>query len=363
MKEENIKKRIEELRHNMKMEDLDSILIMKPENCQYYSGFTGSSAWLIISPGDAFIVTDGRYFEQVKKEAPLFKLGKAEKSGNEAMFKAMSGIVDKGVVGKFVGFEVSHVNVTLYNAFNERFASIKLIPADDVVSGFRDIKEFEEIELIQKAVETAEKGFKEIEDKIKEGITERKLAAELQYHIRLAGADKEAFDIIVAGGENSAMPHAKVSDRPLKEGDAVVIDWGAVIEGYHSDMTRTVFVGEPCEKIKEIYRVVYEAQQKVLDCIGPGMTTGEADAIARKSIEDAGYGDNFLHALGHGVGLAIHEKPFLKKDDNVSLEPGMVVTIEPGVYLPNVGGVRIEDLIVITEDGCDILTSIPKVKF
>lgn len=360
---ESIEKRLGKLCSKMKQENIDSVLITRGENRQYYSGFTGSNGWLVITGDSAFIITDGRYFEQVKREAPIFELVKAEQSYEKSTIEAMSVLVENHPVGKTMGYESSILSVAIYNELLKTLPKIEFTPFDNGIESTREIKEPPEIELIKKAVQIAQEGFRQVESKVKAGATERELSAELQYRMKLSGADKEAFDIIVAAGKNSALPHAKVSDYRLKEGDPVVIDWGAKVGGYHSDMTRTLFVGKPSDKMREIYNTVFEAQRKALDVIGPGMSSGEVDAVAREYISSAGYGDYFVHGLGHGVGLAIHERPTVKKDDKTILKPGMVATVEPGIYVPDVGGVRIEDMILITTDGKEILTSLPKMKY
>jgi len=360
---ESNKTRLEKLRSKMKEENVDSVLITRPENRRYYSGFTGSNGWLVITKDSALIITDGRYFEQVKHEAPIFTLFKAEQSYDKSTINAMSQLVENYPVGKTMGYESSILPVAIYNELLKALDEIEFTPFDGEIENAREIKDPYELELIKKAVHIAEEGFRQIEGKIKAGVTERELSAELQYRMKLAGAEKEAFDVIVAGGNNSALPHAKVSDYELNDGDPVVIDWGAKVGGYHSDMTRTLFIGEPSEKMREIYKTVFEAQKKALDAVKPGMSTGEVDAVARDYISSAGYGDYFVHGLGHGVGLAIHERPPVKKDDTTILQPGMVATVEPGIYVPGIGGVRIEDMVLITLDGKEILTSLPRIMY
>ncbi|MCD4784375.1 MAG: Xaa-Pro peptidase family protein [Candidatus Eremiobacteraeota bacterium] len=360
---ESIVTRLKKLRSKMQQENINSVLITGEKNRQYYSGFTGSNGWLVITGDSALVITDGRYFEQVGREAPLFTLVKAKQSYRKSIIDAMSEIVENHPVGKTMGYESSILSVAIYNELLKALPDIKFAPFDNEIESTREIKEPAEIEIIKKAIQIAQEGFKQIESKVKAGATEREISAELQYRMKLSGADKEAFDIIVAAGKNSALPHAKVSDCKLKEGDPVVIDWGAKVEGYHSDMTRTLFVGKPSDKMREIYNTVFEAQRKALDVIGPGMSSGEVDAVAREHISSAGYGDYFVHGLGHGVGLAIHERPSVKKDDKTILQPGMVATVEPGIYVPDLGGVRIEDMVLITPDGKEILTSLPIMKY
>lgn len=340
--------------------NVDSVFICGYENRRYYSGFTGSNGWLVITCDSLNIFTDGRYIEQVKQEAPLYTLILADQSYQKAMLEAFSCFITAHPVGKKMGFEMGTMTVSLYSDLLSRVNCFEFVAFDEEIRSPRDFKEPEEIEMIRRAVKIAEEGFNAVKTKFVSGSTERELAAELQYRMKLAGADNESFDTIIGSGENGAMPHAKISDRELRDGDAVVVDWGAIVDGYNSDMTRTLFAGKPEGKMKEVYEIVLKAQMKVLKNLKPGMKTGEADAIAREHIKAAGYGKEFGHGLGHGVGLAVHEMPSLKEGMQTVLEPGMVVTVEPGIYLPGIGGVRIEDLVVITKDGCEILTSLPK---
>ena len=358
--EKNYLSRIEKLRKSMKEKNVDSVFISSYENRRYYSGFTGSNGWLVITGNSLNIFTDGRYIEQVKHEAPLYTLVVSDQSYQKAMLEAFSSFASSHPLGKKIGFEMGMMSVSLYSELLGRVNNSEFVAFGEEIRSPRDYKDPVEIEMIRRAVKIAEEGFQAIEAKFISGATERELAAELQYRMKLAGADNESFDTIVGSGENGAMPHAKVSDRVLKEGDAIVVDWGAIADGYNSDMTRTLFVGKPEGKMKEVYEIVLEAQMKVLKNLKPGMKTGEADAIARDHIKAAGYGKEFGHGLGHGVGLAVHEMPSLKEGMETVLQPGMVVTVEPGIYLPGIGGVRIEDLVVITEDGCEVLTSLPK---
>ena len=358
----NFKSRIENLRASMNEKKVDAVFISSYENRRYYSGFTGSNGWLLITPDKSYIFTDGRYFEQVKKEAPLYELVKADQSFQKAMLVALEQLLADNPINGKLGFESHFMSVSLYGELLNalKMDNTDFYPFDEEIRGPRDVKDSDEIELLKNAVKVAEKGFLQIKDKFIPGMTERELASKLDYNMKLAGAEKESFDTIVGSGENGALPHAKISDRKLQEGDTVVVDWGAVVKGYHSDMSRTLFIGKPQGKMKEVYEIVLKAQLKVLENIKPGMTTGEADAIARDHIKAAGYGKEFGHGLGHGVGLAIHEMPSLKEGMDMVLKPGMAVTVEPGIYLPGVGGVRIEDLVIITEDGCDVLTSLSK---
>jgi Xaa-Pro aminopeptidase len=358
-------KKIEKLKSDIQNNDLDGVIIFSSQNRRYYSGFSGSNGWLLISPKHGqHIFTDGRYYEQALKESPHFKLNRLRSEDGKDIVTGFIRFMKEHFHTGRLGYEGNTLTVKQYQKLIAELPNILLEPTDDLISSLRVIKEPEEIEEIKKAVYQAETAFKQIEEKIKPGISERELGAELEYRMKLAGAKKTSFEPIVASGVNSSFPHARPSDKILVEGDPVTFDWGAETDkGYCSDMTRTLFIGKPDDTMLEVYRVVLDSQLAVLDKIGQGMTTGQADEIARKIITDAGYGEYFSHGLGHGLGIAVHEAPTVRNEDNTVLEPGMVVTVEPGIYIPGKGGVRIEDLVLITKDGCEVLTSLPKIHY
>jgi Xaa-Pro aminopeptidase len=364
MKETTLKK-IEKLKMELQNKGLDGVLIFHPDNRLYYSGFSGSNGCLLISlkHGEIFFA-DGRYYEQVQRESPHFKLNRLEvEDGKNVMLGFIRFMKKHNFNGK-LGYEADALTVKQYHKLISDLPDVIFEPADELLSSQRIIKDPEEVEEIRKAVFYAETAFKQIEDKIKPGVSEREIGAELEYLMKIAGAKSASFESIVASGVNSSFPHARPSGKIIREGEPITVDWGAKTDkGYCSDMTRTFFAGKPDDEMLEIYRVVFKAQQAVLDSIGPEMTTGQADEIARKIITDAGYGEYFSHGLGHGLGIAIHESPTVKFGDNTVLKPGMVVTVEPGIYIPQKGGVRIEDLVLITNDGCEILTNLPKIAY
>jgi Xaa-Pro aminopeptidase len=358
-------KKIEKLKMDLNERGLDGALIFQPENRRYYSGFSGSNAWLLISlKYGELIFTDGRYFEQAIRESPHFTLTRLESGDGKAIWPAFVRFMKQHHHGNKLAYEAESMTVEQYHKLQAELPGIMLEPADRIISSARILKEPDEIGEIRKAVSFAEIAFREIENKIKAGISERELGAELEYRMKLAGAKQSSFEPIIASGVNSSLPHARPSEKLLKEGEPITLDWGAKTDsGYCSDMTRTLFIGKPDEKMLKIYRVVLESQMTVLDRIKPGMTTGQTDEIARKIISDAGYGEYFSHGLGHGLGLAIHEAPTVRNGDETVLKPGMIVTVEPGIYIPGEGGVRIEDLVLITNDGKEILTSLPKIEY
>lgn len=347
--------RLAKLREVLTERELDAILITQSENRRYLSGFTGSAGVLLISQDQAIIATDFRYYEQVTKQVPNFQLAKVEAK----LVDILPEIVAK-VGAKKVGFESAHLAFDQHKELAEAAEGFELVLTKDIVEDLRAIKDEDELDRIRKAVALADEAFAHIVDFVHPGVTEREVAWELEAFMRTHGAEKVAFDLIVASGPNGAMPHATASEQKIKAGEPIVMDLGCIVEGYNSDMTRTICLSQPDEKFREVYDLVLSAQLAAEEAIRPGMTAKEADGIAREIIEEAGYGEQFGHGLGHGVGLAVHEKPTLGKISEDVLEPGMVFTIEPGIYIQGWGGVRIEDMVVLGEEGLEVLTRATK---
>ncbi len=339
---------------------VDGILITNLTNVSWASGFTGSAGMLAITADDAFIGTDFRYWEQAKSQSPDFEL---VQMGRTAEFVHIDGLVKMMGVDR-VGYEASNMTVAAYSDLNKKckdVESLKLIPLNSRLEPLRHAKTKAELDMIKKAAKITDAAMAAVNDLAKPGMTERALAWELEKHMRENGADGLAFDIIVAAGPNGAMAHHHPSDTKLKEGDTIIVDMGAMLNGYHSDLTRTFFLGNtPDETFKIVYDLVHTAQKNALNNMKAGMTGQEIDALAREVIEDAGHGDKFGHSLGHGVGLNIHEGPSLSSMYDKDINAGSVVSVEPGVYLPGWGGVRIEDLVVVTPDGPEFLSNCPK---
>lgn len=348
--------RVEKLKNLFAGNDIDGMMITKAENRRYITGFTGSAGIVVISENRNILITDFRYLEQAAAQAPNFEIYDLTKD-----ISVMVAEVVQELGIKKLGFETQGMNFFEYGQYASKLTGdLQLVPLDKFVEGLRIVKDEDEIALIKKAAEIADAAFEHIITFIKPGLKELDVALELEYFMKKQGSQKNAFDFIVASGPRSSLPHGKASERVIQAGEFVKMDYGAVYQGYHSDITRTVAVGQPTEKMLEIYGIVKKAQQAALDKIKAGMTTVEADAIARDIITDAGYGDNFGHGLGHGIGLEIHEGPRVSPKEEIVLQKNMVVTNEPGIYLPQWGGVRIEDDIVITEDGCRLLTNASK---
>jgi len=342
--------RLAKLRNKLQEKELDAVLVLGSANRRYLSGFTGSAGTLVISQDAAVLITDFRYTEQAAVQAPEFQVRQYE----DYLSTVKEVLEQHGC--RRVGFESDIVTYDQYTKWREKLDEIEWVPVPGLVEELRMIKSEEEIACIEQAAAIGDEAWAELLPRMRPGVTERELALELEFLLRRKGAEALAFDIILAGGPNGALPHAVPSHRPLQEGDLVVMDFGAKVNGYCSDMTRTVVIGKACQRTRTLYNIVLDAQLAAVAALKAGKTGKEVDAVARRIIADAGYGENFGHGLGHSVGLAIHEDPRLAPKGETVLQPGMVVTVEPGIYIPGFGGVRIEDLAVVTEDGCRILT-------
>jgi Xaa-Pro aminopeptidase len=333
--------------------DADALLVTSPSNVRYLTGFTGSNGQLIVTRDGGTFLTDGRYVEQSGHEVPDVSRSFYSGSFSPAFRRACS---DLGA--HRVAFESSHLT---YKAHQDLSGTgVSLVPVAGEVERLRLVKDDEERKCLDAAQAIADEAFEALIGALAEGIAEREAALALDVEMRRRDAEGVAFDTILAFGENAAEPHHRPTDRPLRRGDIVKMDFGCVVDGYHSDMTRTVAFGEPQPRIKEIYEVVRRAQQAGLEAVHPGVTGDEADKSAREVIDAAGFGDAFKHGLGHGVGLEIHEGPSLRAGSKDLLPEGTVVTVEPGIYLEGVGGVRIEDMVEVTADGRRVISGVTK---
>ena len=341
-----IKDRLQKLRQGLAEKEIDAIFISQPENRRYLSGFDGSSGYLLITPQNTILATDFRYLEQARIQAPDYEI-----------FPAIGGIVDwfPRLVAelnlKKLGFEAGHITFARYqqlsDILNKAQSQLRLIPVDGLVESLRAVKEPEEIELITKAAAISDAAIEYIENTIHTGMSEKEVAWEIEKYIREKGSETIPFDVIIASGPNSALPHTKPSSRTIQSGEPVVIDIGARVGGYSSDLSRTIYLGTPDDTFPKVYDTVLRAQLTAMATITEGMNGGQIDNLARVVIEQAGYGQAFGHALGHGIGLASHESPRLGPNSADKLTSGMVFTIEPGIYLVGWGGVRIEDVVVM----------------
>jgi Xaa-Pro aminopeptidase len=348
--------RLSNLRQQLDKQKLDALLVTNRENIRYLSGFTGSSGMLLVNDRQVFLLTDSRYTIQAQQEAPDTRL---ELGGN--LLEQLEQLLRNLKLSR-LGFEADHLTYNNYDKISHicRQKGLELVASQKLVADLRLIKEPEEINHIKQAVAIAETAFPKIIKQVKPGIQEKELALELEFATKHLGSGKPPFDIIVASGTRSAMPHGVASDKAISPGELIIFDFGASYKGYNSDITRTLLWGTPSPRQTELYEIVYAAQAEAIAGVKPGMSAAEVDKIARGVIEQAGYGEYFGHGTGHGVGLEIHEAPYINQKSQARLIPGMVFTIEPGVYLPETGGVRIEDMVLVTEDGCEVLTDLPK---
>ena len=328
------------------------MFVTRLPNVRYLTGFSGSNGQLLLSDKGFIFLTDGRYTSQAEREVE----GASRRTYSQDLPAAFAEAC-RDLGASRVGFEAAGVSFLTHQKLAGTGAAA-LVPVEDEVERLRWAKDTDEIALIERAQALTDEAFDRILPKLVEGITEREAALEIEWSLRQAGADGLAFESIVGFGENAAEPHHRPGGRELRRGDVVKMDFGAECVGYHSDMTRTVAFGEPAEELREVHRIVLAAQQVGREAIRAGVAAGEPDHRARDVIEEAGYGGRFTHSLGHGVGLEIHEGPALRAHSQEPLPAGAVVTVEPGVYLPGLGGVRIEDMVEVTEEGCrEISTS------
>ncbi|AHN22372.1 aminopeptidase P family protein [Lysinibacillus sphaericus] len=342
--------KLQKLRKILQEQNIDGILITNEYNRRYMTGFTGTAGVAIVSQNDAVFITDFRYTEQATAQIKDYRIVQHEATLLEEIATQVKAM---GI--KLLGFEKDSVSYGTYELY-KNVIQADLVPVSGLIEKIRLIKTAQEINIIKVACEIADHAFTHILDYIKPGKTELDVSNELEFFMRQQGATQSSFDTIVASGLRSALPHGVATNKVIEKGDFVTLDFGALYNGYISDITRTVAVGEPSEKLVEMYNTVLASQLLALEKVGPGLTGIQADAIARDYLTEKGYGEAFGHSLGHGIGLEVHEGPGLSKRSNTVLEPGMAVTIEPGVYVPGVGGVRIEDDILITESGNELLT-------
>ena len=347
--------RIQKLRSQFDRLEIDAFLVTFQPHLRYLSRFSGSAGVGLITKKSAYFITDGRYIQQVKLEVKNWKI-----------FISKDGILEEFHrqdllrPGSRIGFDGNTLVLEQYRFLKKLFPKIKLLPKVDVIEKIAAVKDADEIGKITKAVEITDKVFTEILPLIKPGVRELDIAAEISYRQRKHGSEADAFEAIVASGVRSALPHGRATMKKLANGELITLDFGCIYEGYHSDMTRTVALGKLSTELKTIYTVVYDAQELAVEAAVAGCKTKDLDAVARNHIKKHGYENFFRHSLGHGIGLQIHEAPRISVQSKTVLETGNVVTIEPGIYIANAGGVRIEDDVVITNGHCTVLNRSPK---
>jgi len=357
-----LKVRQKSVRDAMKALNLDGILLTHAPDLAYLTNFTGDDSIGLITEKDFHLITDFRYQEQAQIEAGWLKMNVRDGKIADAVAKT---ILDAKT--KRIGFEANFTTVGQADAIQTAIKEAKdtrpveVVPLDDVMANIRKVKDDNEIDLIRKSIAVAEEAFEAIRPEIKPGLTENYLAGLLVLELRSRGASNSSFPVIVAAGPNSSLPHYRPGEALIQRDQPLLIDWGALFKSYCSDLTRTLMIGRVNPKMKEIYKVTLDAQKAAIKFLRPGVTTMQADRVARDVIEKAGYGKEFGHGLGHGIGREIHELPTLRKTGGEEeLRPGMIVTVEPGIYLPGVGGVRIEDDVLITHSGCEVLSNLDK---
>lgn len=353
--------RLVRLRAALRSAGLEAALIGQPANRTYLSGFTGSTGWLLISQDAALFAADSRYWGRVGLECPGFELVKFGVGGRSFSTDGLPRLLERAGA-RVVAFEADHVTYAEAQAWMEKNPGVEWVAMQGLVAQMRAIKDAAEIATLRAAVVMADEALAAALAQVRPGMTERELAWLIESYLRTHGAEDVAFDTIVGAGPNGAQPHHNTGEARLVEGEPVVIDMGACLNGYHSDLTRTVCLGQPKdhERFWNVYNTVLRAQVAAEAGLQPGMTCQQADALARDVINGAGFGEYFGHGLGHGVGLAIHEDPFFRPGGQAQVEPGNVVTVEPGIYLPDWGGVRIEDIVLVTDNGAEVLTKAPK---
>ncbi|MGO4887117.1 M24 family metallopeptidase [Anaerobacillus sp. MEB173] len=342
--------RLEKMREQMKHYEIDGMLITSPSNRKYMTQFTGTAGVALLSGTEAKFITDFRYIEQANEQAKAYEIVQHTGPIDEEIAKQIKNM---GI--KKLGFEQDHLTYSQYATFTKKF-DVELIPISGLIEKLRLIKDASEIKILKEAAQIADAAFTHITSYIRAGLKEIDVANELEFFMRKKGAISSSFDIIVASGIRSALPHGVASNKVINKGELVTLDFGAYYKGYCSDITRTIAVGEPNEELRKIYETVQEAQAIGMNSIKPGLTGRQADALTRDFITEKGYGQYFGHSTGHGIGLEVHEGPALSMKSDTVLEPGMVVTVEPGIYISGIGGTRIEDDTLITESGNESLT-------
>ena len=355
----HLHKRVTALKKRLGTSKADALLICNPVDIRYLTGFVGDDSWVLLplSPRSRkiYILSDFRFEEQIEREAPHATAIMRRKG----LVEELARLADRAKV-KRIGLQPDHVTLSLRKKLVKPFGAGRLVEVQDDLLNQRAVKQEGEVDAIREALRIQQQAYHETLAFLKPGMTEAEVAAYLEYRMRALGADGRSFPTIVAADANAALPHAIPGSAKIRKGGIVLIDWGAKWGGYCSDLTRVVAIGKMPAKMRDIYQIVLEAQLAAIDAIRPGAMFKDIDAVARRIISKAGYGRQFGHSLGHGIGLEIHEQPTLSQRSEGPLQPGQVVTVEPGIYLPGQGGVRIEDDVLVTRDGATVLSDLPK---
>lgn len=354
MNQKSIENRLEQVRQLMKDQDLPALMITQDNNRRYLTGFTGDAGFLLITQQQAIFSTDSRFWEQAEKQAPAYELHQ----GKGRIAEWMASALEMAKNPKRIGIESDQVTISRFDLLQASFPGVEWIKTSGLIEGVRAIKDADELASIQKAIDLAEEGFLHLMKHLRPGMTELEAAWILEVYLREHGSEGLGFDSIIASGPNGAMAHHEPGERVMQENEPIIIDWGARMDGYRSDNTRTITFGDGDAKFHEIYNIVKRAEENAIAKIKGGMTGKEADALARDILTAAGY--ELGHGIGHGVGLAIHEEPRLSGLNEEPLPAGAVVTIEPAIYIPGWGGVRIEDMVLLQDNGAKLLTDVVK---
>ncbi|KUO58912.1 MAG: Xaa-Pro dipeptidase [Gracilibacter sp. BRH_c7a] len=344
--------RLQTVRSKLEEHNLDALLVSSWSNIFYLSGFTGSSALLFITAENSILLTDFRYTEQAEEETQDFEIVRIDSYPD-----TIAGLAQDYTR---IGVEEEELSLIDYRKFQTALHSCQLVDSSNILTKIRQIKDESEIHILRQIISMTDQAFLQIAKMIQPGMTEVEISLELEFSLRKMGATDRSFDYIVASGLRSSLPHGVATEKKLEKNESLTLDYGGKYKGYCSDLTRTVFLGQPDSKQREIYNIVLEAQQAGIEALKPGITGQEADAVARQVMTKAGYGEYFGHGLGHALGIEVHETPRLNTRETQILQPGMVITVEPGIYIPGWGGVRIEDVILVNDNGVEVLTQAPK---
>ena len=353
MKVSEAEMRVEKIQHYLNKNKIDAMLIESPINRRYVTGFTGTFGSVFITQQKAIFITDFRYVAQAKDQAKGFTVIENRNTAEE-----IGQQIEKEQI-RTLAFEEAYTSFTNYKKL-QAYENVELVPVIDVIEQMRMIKSAEEIERMKTAASISDKAFERILNDLQVGVSEKDICNKLEMYMREEGATSSSFDMIIASGYRSALPHGVASNKKIEQNDVVTLDFGALYEGYCSDMTRTVVVGTPPEQLEEIYHIVNDALTIGIESVKAGASCGVVDTTIRDFITEKGYGEQFGHGAGHSFGLEIHESPYFAKTSTDILKENMVMTIEPGIYIPNLGGVRIEDDVIVTATGCEIITKSPK---
>ena len=352
----NTVRRLRQLRGAIKRRGLDGLIVSNIINVRYLSGFSGSEGMMLVSDERGILIIDSRYIEQVKDECKEVEVIERRLG----LVKTVSNLARRLKL-RVLGFEAESLAYSGYEELRSAPGRSKLMPTKGVVERLREIKDEEELANLRRALDIGETAFRRFKGELRPGMTEKQLADRLELAMKKGGAAGPAFRTIVASGERSALPHAPLTETRVGKDGAVLVDWGASWHGYNSDLTRVLFLNRISARARKIYSIVLDAQKRAIDTIKGGVRVRDVDVAARAYIEKKGYGERFGHGLGHGIGLEVHEGPKVNRANRRLLKDGMVITVEPGIYLPDWGGVRIEDMVLVKEDGCEVLSRVSKV--